>query len=251
MFEKLISDDTSYNDFFSTENVDLAQCKFENSIGVQVEGCFGEDCWLYVSHKQLSYFQTGKATLKIKRMGGRAFANNVNIILGTFTGNITVHVDSAGSVFIGECGQLYLDLRVGYDSLIIFGDKCTSNGTRVVAINSSILIKKDVMLSDEILLQGFDQHGIVDIATKTIINDFRKTILINSHVWVGRRATIMPGVTINSGSIVAACAVVTSNVPEVTIFAGVPAKAIRENVTWTRPWNNIDKECLDFLEAKA
>ena len=55
-----------------------------------------------------------------------------------------------------------------------------------------------------------------------------KKISIDDDVWIGSNATILPGVTIGQGAIIAAGAVVTKNVKENTIVAGVPAKYIRD-----------------------
>lgn len=105
------------------------------------------------------------------------------------------------------------------------------------------------MLSDEILFQGFDQHGIVDLKTKEIVNNHRKTITLENHVWIGLRSTVMPGVTIGKGAIVATGAVVTKNIAACSIAAGVPAKQIKQETTCCRPWDNIDKESLLFIES--
>ena len=53
-------------------------------------------------------------------------------------------------------------------------------------------------------------------------------IAIERNVWIGTAATILPGVTIGAGSVVAAAAVVTHDVPPATLVAGVPARVIRE-----------------------
>lgn len=53
-------------------------------------------------------------------------------------------------------------------------------------------------------------------------------ITIEANVWIGTAATILPGVTIGAGSVVAAGAVVTHDVPPATLVAGVPATVIRE-----------------------
>lgn len=53
-------------------------------------------------------------------------------------------------------------------------------------------------------------------------------IHIGKRVWIGAHATILPGVTIGNGAIVAAGAVVTKDVPAYTIVGGVPARVIRE-----------------------
>ena len=46
------------------------------------------------------------------------------------------------------------------------------------------------------------------------------------------RATILKGVTIGDGAIVAAGAVVTKDVPPKTLVGGIPAKVIKEDIEW-------------------
>jgi maltose O-acetyltransferase len=53
------------------------------------------------------------------------------------------------------------------------------------------------------------------------------TVTIGDGCWIGARATILPGVTISAGSVVAAGAVVTHDVPPNTVVGGVPAKVLR------------------------
>ncbi len=52
-------------------------------------------------------------------------------------------------------------------------------------------------------------------------------VKIGNGVWIGAHATILPGVTIGDGAIIGAGAVVTKDVPPMTIAAGVPAKIIK------------------------
>lgn len=59
--------------------------------------------------------------------------------------------------------------------------------------------------------------------------DFRveeRPVVIEDHVWIGTRATILAGVTLGRGSVVSAGAVVTRDVPPLTIVGGVPARPI-------------------------
>ncbi|MGJ5645180.1 acyltransferase [Latilactobacillus curvatus] len=51
-------------------------------------------------------------------------------------------------------------------------------------------------------------------------------VVIKDKVWVGANATILKGVTLGEGAVVAAGAVVTKNVPDRTIVGGIPAKFI-------------------------
>lgn len=60
-------------------------------------------------------------------------------------------------------------------------------------------------------------------------SDFSLTLLpivVNDYSWIGSRATILPGVTIGTGAVVAAGSVVTKNVGEFEVVAGIPAKPI-------------------------
>ena len=51
-------------------------------------------------------------------------------------------------------------------------------------------------------------------------------VMIGDHVWIATRVTVLPGVNIGRGAVVACGSVVTKDVPENAIVAGVPAKVI-------------------------
>jgi acetyltransferase-like isoleucine patch superfamily enzyme len=57
---------------------------------------------------------------------------------------------------------------------------------------------------------------------------FSSEIVIEDGCWLASRCTVLPGVTIGAGAIVAAGSVVTRNVPKHTLVAGVPARVVRE-----------------------
>lgn len=58
--------------------------------------------------------------------------------------------------------------------------------------------------------------------TKEDMPEYKDTV-IGNDVWIGRSATIMPGVTIGDGAIIASCSVVTKDVPAYHLAAGDPA----------------------------
>ncbi len=67
-------------------------------------------------------------------------------------------------------------------------------------------------------------------------------VIIEDHVWIASRSTILPGVRIGRGAVVAACSVVTKDVPAMAIVGGIPARVIgQRNIPLTylrdhRPW---------------
>lgn len=68
------------------------------------------------------------------------------------------------------------------------------------------------------------------------------SVIIEDYVWIATRVTILPGVKIGKGAVVACNSVVTKDVPEMTIVGGVPAKVIgkrNNDLTYTldyKPW---------------
>jgi acetyltransferase-like isoleucine patch superfamily enzyme len=60
----------------------------------------------------------------------------------------------------------------------------------------------------------------------------KHAVHIKKYAFIGSRATILPGVTIGEGAVVAACACVTKDVPAYAMVGGVPAKVLR-----FRSWN--------------
>ena len=62
--------------------------------------------------------------------------------------------------------------------------------------------------------------------------DDSAAIAIGNHVWIGCKSTILKGVTIGDGSVIAAGSLVNRNVPAHVLVGGVPAKILKENVDW-------------------
>lgn len=74
------------------------------------------------------------------------------------------------------------------------------------------------------------QCGTTYVSEKLFDESSPKTI-IGNDVWIGARVTILSGVSIGDGVIIAAGAVVTKDVEPYTIVGGVPAKPIRKRFT--------------------
>ena len=66
-----------------------------------------------------------------------------------------------------------------------------------------------------------------DLSPATRANMTPSKVTLGKNVWVGSHATILPGVTVGDGSIIAAGAVVNKDVPPACVVAGVPAKVVK------------------------
>ena len=93
---------------------------------------------------------------------------------------------------------------------------------------SNLLIGDNVMLGPNVAFVGGD-HKIdnIDVTINKSGRDIFKTSIIEDNVWIGHGCIIIHGVTIKTGSVVAAGSIVTKDVEENSIVGGNPAKLIR------------------------
>jgi len=124
----------------------------------------------------------------------------------------------AGMPTITGDGNIYRKLVIGPCCWINIG--CLFDLGAEIRIGSHVSIGHDVLVLTVTHEIGPSWHR----AHRQIA----KRVNIGSGVWVGSRSTILPGVTIGSGAIVAAGSVVHHDVPPNTMVAGVPARAIKE-----------------------
>lgn len=84
-----------------------------------------------------------------------------------------------------------------------------------------LVIGKCVDIAQEVNIWTLE-HDYNDENYKAIGKD----VFIDDYVWIASRCTILPGVRIGRGAVVATSAVVTKDVPPLAVVAGIPAKII-------------------------
>ena len=107
---------------------------------------------------------------------------------------------------------------------IIVGKNVFINACCKFQDQGGIVIGNGVLIGHNVTLATLNHDERPDFRQ----NIYPKPIKIGDNVWIGSNATILQGVTIGNGAIIGANAVVTKDVPENTIVAGVPAKIIRK-----------------------
>ena len=103
-------------------------------------------------------------------------------------------------------------------------------GNRVcVAPSAEIYNKAKVIIGSNVVIsQGaYICAASHDISSPTM-DLVLKPVTIGSNVWIGAKATVLPGVTIGEGSVVGACAVVAKDVPPWSVVVGNPARVVKK-----------------------
>ncbi|MEW9872755.1 DapH/DapD/GlmU-related protein [Arthrobacter sp. HS15c] len=118
----------------------------------------------------------------------------------------------------GRCWFGGVDIEIGERSWINYG--ATFDNAAKIVIGDDCLVGPQVMFLTSSHDIGPSERRGADATAMPIS--------VGSGCWLGARSVIMPGITIGEGCVIAAGSIVTRDCPPNTLFAGVPARAIRE-----------------------
>ena len=140
------------------------------------------------------------------------------------------HVDMYGTIIASNEGQIVMGeySKIGTGSKLLAVNKIIIGKYTAIAENTTIVDNNNHPINPEYRKQmRVTPHG----------SDMRKwkhsvssPIIIGENVWIGSNVRICKGVTIGDNSVIAACSVVTKDVPANSIAAGNPAKIVKTDI---------------------
>lgn len=133
--------------------------------------------------------------------------------------------------------QLGANFTVGGAKNIFLYEGVSIGGGHISATNAKFVMKKNSVSSTGLMVRtGNHMQEVgkwfryIDDAYKlshSAPGEYDKDVTVEEDVWLGVNVTLLSGVTVGRGSIVAAGAVVSKDVPPYSIVGGVPAKFIK------------------------
>src|SRR4051794_33690532 len=185
---------------------------------------------------------------KLRALGGRVSIPMSARLLRAFGVRFLATSEDRNYLSVGEnCllnGSFIFEASTGEISL---GDRCYIGANSSILCRSRVSLGNDVTVAWDVTIYDHDSHsmdwrdrakavqlfyeryGNSDCFDRLDWTNVRSApILISDRVWIGFGATILKGVTIGEGAIVASRSVVTQDVEPYTIVAGNPAREVRK-----------------------
>jgi acetyltransferase-like isoleucine patch superfamily enzyme len=136
----------------------------------------------------------------------------------------TIALSVGDNVFIGE--MVYI---LNPEKLVI-GDNVSIHSMSYLECIGGVEIGNDVSIAHSVTIMSVN-HNFKSIEVPIKDQGIScKGVKINDDVWIGAKVTILDGIVIQKGSVIAANAVVTKDIEQNSIYAGVPAVKIKDRV---------------------
>lgn len=174
-------------------------------------------------------FYSGYCSFRFKEFGGRTIVEPYMLGL-------------VGAEYISIGDDCYIDRLVqisAWDNYkgqiftpeIRIGNNCGIGAySHITAINgiyigNNVRTGKGILITDN--AHGASDRALLDLSPRERPLVSKGKVIIEDNVWLGEKCSIMPGVTIGRGTIIAAGAVVTHDIPPYCVAGGNPAKIIK------------------------
>jgi len=156
---------------------------------------------LYIRVFKPTTFHNRAKAFMLRFMGARV-GRNIVVYQG-------VWIDDPRKLTVGDNCDLSKDVTITTGGGVSIGnDVLIGYGSKILSVNHIIPQNRTISMR-------FSGHE-------------KKPVIIQDNVWICSNCLILPGVTIGTGSVIAAGAVVTKDIPPYSVYGGIPAKLLWE-----------------------
>ena len=140
----------------------------------------------------------------------------------------TLRLDMSAKMLIKDTASIFYDadIIIFDNAELIIGNSFINSGCKI-RCHKKIVIGDGCAISHDFTVMDSDAHYLFG-------DNHTKPVIIGDNVWIGTRVTILSGVKVGNGAVIAAGSLVKDNVPDNAMVAGVPAKIIQNNINMSR-----------------
>jgi len=169
------------------------------------------------------------ARLVVRLLRRKLFARRLSSDGIAFIGpRVTLQIGRRGRIELGRWSWLGHGTKIRcHEGLVSIGAKTVLGQECTISAYQHVSIGRECVVADRVMLIDFD-HGAVEVERPIRLQGiYKRDVRVGNNVWIGYGACILRGVTIGDNAIIGTSAVVTRDVPENAVVAGVPARVIR------------------------
>ena len=176
-----------------------------------------------INHQWLTFKNSGSIFSK-----GKARLGYGNFETSEFFRSLTPsYLKNTGTIELGNEVTISSSFKILNKGTLKIGDQTYINPNSIIRIENGLTIGNDCAISWGVTMMDHDAHEMEGKREA-------RPIIIGNHVWIGANATILKGVSIGDGCVIAAGAVVSKSFGSNQLIGGVPARTIKENVEWKK-----------------
>ncbi|HET9073666.1 MAG TPA: acyltransferase [Solirubrobacteraceae bacterium] len=163
------------------------------------------------------------AWLKL-RYRGRLITDGLCFIMP----GVTFEIGPQATVVLGRWSWLGHGTKVRvHEGVLEIGAKSVLGQECTLSCYQHISVGRECIIADRTMMIDFD-HGVVDTERPIRAQGiYKRDVSVGHNVWIGYGACLLRGVRVGNNAVIGTSAVVTADVPDDAVAAGVPARVIR------------------------
>jgi acetyltransferase-like isoleucine patch superfamily enzyme len=145
---------------------------------------------------------------------------------------VSIEIDRGARLVLGRWSWVGHGCKIrAHEGEVLIGAKTVLGQECTISAFQHVEIGRECILADRVMLIDFD-HGVVEVERPVRQQGiYKRDVRVGHNVWIGYGVCVLRGVTVGDNAILGTSAVVTNDVPDNAVVAGIPARVIRMRET--------------------
>jgi len=141
---------------------------------------------------------------------------------------VTFEIKPGARLVLGRWSWIGHDTKIRvHEGEVCIGAKTVLGQECSISAFKHVSIGRECILADRVMLIDFD-HGVVEVERPIRLQGiYKREVVVGHNCWIGYGVCVLRGVTIGNNCVLGTSAVITKDVPDNAVVAGVPGRVIR------------------------